>query len=167
MLFPLCPATILGQLKVCGHQGKLLHIWKMNPGSPLKVVALPRIYTRSFSSLACLVCHSLRISLNAYDIERHVKQVAKGKAMLVLKLHTANTHHRASLEVQWLRTRLPMQGTRVRALVWEYPTCRGATKPVHNYWAHVLQLLKPARLEPVLRNKRSHRDEKPVHHKEE
>ena len=28
----------------------------------------------------------------------------------------------------------PMQGTRVRALVWEDPTCRGATKPVqHNY----------------------------------
>ena len=27
-----------------------------------------------------------------------------------------------------------MQGTRVRALVWEDPTCRGATRPVsHNY----------------------------------
>ena len=41
---------------------------------------------------------------------------------------------RASLVAQWLRVRLPMQGTRVRALVWEDPTCRGATKPVsHNY----------------------------------
>ena len=40
----------------------------------------------------------------------------------------------ASLVVQWLRICLPMQGTRVRALVWEDPTCRGATKPVsHNY----------------------------------
>ena len=40
---------------------------------------------------------------------------------------------RASLVVQWLRIRLPMQGTRVRALVWEDPTCRGATRPVsHN-----------------------------------
>ena len=40
----------------------------------------------------------------------------------------------ASLVVQWLRIRLPMQGTWVRALVWEDPTCRGATKPVrHNY----------------------------------
>ena len=29
------------------------------------------------------------------------------------------------------------------------------------------QLLKPARLEPVLRNKRSHHNEKPVHRKEE
>ena len=41
---------------------------------------------------------------------------------------------RASLVAQWLRIRLPVQGTRVRALVWEDPTCRGATGPVsHNY----------------------------------
>ena len=40
----------------------------------------------------------------------------------------------ASLVVQWLRICLPMQGTRVRALVWEDPTCRGATRRVsHNY----------------------------------
>ena len=50
-----------------------------------------------------------------------------------------------------------MQGTRVRTLVREDRTYRGATKPVHhnywacalepvshNYWAHVPQLLKPA-----------------------
>ena len=42
----------------------------------------------------------------------------------------------ASLVARWLRVCLPMQGTRVRALVWEDPTCRGATGPVrHNYWA--------------------------------
>ena len=42
--------------------------------------------------------------------------------------------NRASLVVQWLRICLSMQGTRVRALVWEDPTCRGATGPVsHNY----------------------------------
>ena len=41
---------------------------------------------------------------------------------------------RASLVVQWLRICLPMQGTRVRALVQEDATCRGATKPLrHNY----------------------------------
>ena len=39
-----------------------------------------------------------------------------------------------SLVAQWLRICLPMQGTRVRALVREDPTCCGATKPVsHNY----------------------------------
>ena len=41
---------------------------------------------------------------------------------------------RASLVAQWLRICLPMQGTRVRALVWEDPTCHGAAGPVgHNY----------------------------------
>ena len=45
-----------------------------------------------------------------------------------------------SVVAQWLRTHLPMQGTRVRALIWEDPTCRGATKPVHhNYWACTLE----------------------------
>ena len=39
-----------------------------------------------------------------------------------------------SLVVQWLRIHLPMQGTRVRSLIWEDPICRGATKPVsHSY----------------------------------
>ena len=37
-----------------------------------------------------------------------------------------------------------MQGTRVRALAWEDPTCREAAGPVsHNYRARVPQLLKP------------------------
>ena len=44
------------------------------------------------------------------------------------------TGFRASLVAQWLRVCVLMQGTRVRALVWEDPTCRGATRPVsHNY----------------------------------
>ena len=44
-----------------------------------------------------------------------------------------------SLVAQWLRIHLPMQGTRVQALVREDPTCRGKTKPVcHNYWACAL-----------------------------
>ncbi|XP_059967992.1 uncharacterized protein LOC132498418 isoform X2 [Mesoplodon densirostris] len=43
-------------------------------------------------------------------------------------------HAWTSLVVQWLRIRLPMKGTRVRALVQEDPTCHGATKPMrHNY----------------------------------
>ena len=42
----------------------------------------------------------------------------------------------ASLVAQWLRVCLLMQGTQVRALVWEDPTCRGAAGPVsHSYWA--------------------------------
>ena len=69
---------------------------------------------------------------------------------------------------QWLRICLPMQGTRVRALVWEDPTCHGATKPaIHNYWARMTQLLKPTCLAPVLRHKRNHHNEKPRHRNKE
>ena len=90
---------------------------------------------------------------------RHWKSICK---YIKVKKTTKGT----SLVAQLLRIRLPMQGTQVRALVWEDPTCHGATKPVHhnywacalepashNYWAHVPQLLKPVCLEPMLRNK--------------
>ena len=51
-----------------------------------------------------------------------------------LYAENCKTLMRASLVAQWLRICLPMQGTRVRALVWEDPTCHGATRPVsHNY----------------------------------
>ena len=43
-----------------------------------------------------------------------------------------NSAEGTSLVVQWLRIRLPIQGTRVQSLVQEDPTCRGATKPVHH-----------------------------------
>ena len=85
-----------------------------------------------------------------------------------------------SLVAQWIRIHLSMQRTRVRALVQEDPTHRRTTKPVrhnywactlepvsHNYWAHAPQLLKATSLEPVLQNKRSHRNEKPAHHNKE
>ena len=39
---------------------------------------------------------------------------------------------RASLVAQWLGVRLPMQGTRVRALVREDPACCGAAKPLNH-----------------------------------
>ena len=54
----------------------------------------------------------------------------------------------SSLLVQWLRIRLPMKRTWVRALVQEDATCHRATKPVrHNYWA--------CTLEPVSHNYRA------------
>ena len=40
----------------------------------------------------------------------------------------------ASLVAQWLRIHLPMQGTQVRALIGEDPTCCGVTTPAcHSY----------------------------------
>ena len=39
-----------------------------------------------------------------------------------------------SLVVQWLRIRLPTQGTQVQSLVYKDSTCCGGTKPLcHNY----------------------------------
>ena len=62
--------------------------------------------------------------------------VKEGIFQLCIRQNTLGT----SLVAQWLRIRLPMQGTRVRALVQEDPTCRGATKPVrHNYRACALE----------------------------
>ena len=65
---------------------------------------------------------------STYTLKRHCK-IPK---LLLIK----TDYFRASLVAQWLRICLPIQGTRVRALVWEDTTCRGATGPVsHNYRA--------------------------------
>ena len=61
---------------------------------------------------------------------------------------------------QWLRVCLLMQGTRVRALVWEDPTCHGAAGPV-------ITTTEPACLEPVPRNGRGRDSERPMHRDEE
>ena len=72
-----------------------------------------------------------------------------------------------TLVVQWIRVCLPMHGMWVQSLLWEDSTGRKATKPVcnnywspnalgpksHNYWAWVLQPLKPVHLESMLQNK--------------
>ena len=51
-------------------------------------------------------------------------------------MHHQKTAYWASLVAQWLGVCLLMQGTRVRALVWEDPTCHGAAGPVsHDCWA--------------------------------
>ena len=67
----------------------------------------------------------------------------------------------ASLEVQWLRIRHAMQGTRVRSLIQGNPSCLGATKPVcHRSWS-------PRALKPVLHKNRSYWHKKPPHCNEE
>ena len=55
-------------------------------------------------------------------------------SLIIREMQIKTTMRGASLVAQWLRICLPMQGTRVQALVWEDPTCCGATRPVsHNY----------------------------------
>ena len=104
-----------------------------------------------------------------FHIRCLVKYVIQDDLIVVLmKDFLIRIKFRASLVAQWLRIHLPMQGTRVRALVWEDPTCRGAAKPVHQLLSPCSracepQLLKPTRLEPMLCVKRSHSNEKPAH----
>ena len=67
---------------------------------------------------------------------------------------------RTSLVVQWLGIHQPLQGTRVWSLVWEDPTCLGATQPVHPEDG-------TCTLAPTLCSMRSHNNKKHTHHNEE
>ena len=62
---------------------------------------------------------------NPHIVTRVTQPSTKVFCLKVAKIGT-------SLVAQWIRIRLPIQGTRVRALVREDPTCHGATKPVHH-----------------------------------
>ena len=90
-------------------------------------------------------------SLKNNSVNQHLLESTARKGMVLalveLSIHEERQHAatevqnkiqkyyiRASLVVQCLRIHLPMQGTRVRDLVREDPTCHGAARPVsHNY----------------------------------
>ena len=79
----------------------------------------------SFSGTDLLYSISILLVVNG--------EVKKKNFLKILNLKWSSW---ASLVAQWLRVCLPRQGTRVRALVWEDPACRGAVGRVsHNYWA--------------------------------
>ena len=74
----------------------------------------------------------LKMKNRVMDIQQSVLMLAQDNVRKPKSLKI--TACRASLVAQWLRICLPTQGTQVRALVWQDPTCRGATRPVsHNY----------------------------------
>ena len=78
----------------------------------------------------CVVNHVWPYS----DLAIKTNFTEKGKANIFRENTPESKKVWASLVAQWLGVCLLMQGTRVRALVWEDPTCRGAAGPVsHNY----------------------------------
>ena len=83
----------------------------------------------TISKIKCILKKWIKETLTKIQIH---KSCLKKSTFLYIK----NNCLGASLVAQWLRICLPMQGTRVRALVWEDPTCRGTAGPVsQNYWA--------------------------------
>ena len=74
------------------------------------------------------------LPINSKKKRKKERKPIKNKLKVMNRKFIKNINGRASLVAQWLRICLAMQGTRVRALVWEDPTCRRATRPVsHNY----------------------------------
>ena len=99
----------------CGEKGTLLHCW----WECKLIQPLWRTVWRCLKKLKIELPYDPAIPLLGIYPEKTIMQ---------------KETRRASLVAQWLRICLLMQGTRVRALVWEDPTCHGATGPVsHNY----------------------------------
>ena len=123
----------------------------------------------SFNHPVCGILLQEPERTKAFVIEKRGKKLKEQEDLVKQNRAIGTAQESAPWGLPWWCSgiHLPTQGTRVRALVREDPTCRGATKPMrHNHWARVPQLLKTAHLEPVLRDKRSHRSEKPAHHNE-
>ena len=75
----------------------------------------------------------IRAEINEIETKKPIAKINKTKTWFFEKINKIDKPG-TSLVVQRLRIRLPMQGTRVQALVWEDLTCHRATKPVrHNY----------------------------------
>ena len=87
----------------------------------------------------------------------------------VFSCTSSQLQHVDSSPLSRSQSRVPCTGsseswTQVKPLIQEDSARHRATKPVcHKYWAHVLQLLKPMCLEPVLRNERNHHSENSTH----
>ena len=123
-----------------GHTVRPGHLWNTHTEWNLgreKVLApcpQPANEDNNFINKDSSSCRSLR----SRGCKRHPVTMQHLHSTSWHNLQCQNAHLKmkpwASLVAQWLRVCLPVQGTRVQALVWEDPTCRGATRPVsHNY----------------------------------
>ena len=86
-----------------------------------------------------------------------------GQFMLIYGKNCHNTVIILQLKINFKKERdrkNPPANAGVQSLVQEDPTCRGATKSIHHNYSICA-------LEPMLHNKRSHHNEKPMHHNKE
>ena len=75
--------------------------------------------------------HHLFLYQISISVIGHLKKILFNYSFPSQNMETKKCNmNRASLVAQWLGVCLMVQGTRVRALVWEDPTCRGAAGPV-------------------------------------
>ena len=72
------------------------------------------------------------VGSNNKDKGCYQSHIKSSNQLMFLKcvLYLKKKKKRSSLVVQWLRIRLPMQGTQVGSLIREDPTCHGAAKTV-------------------------------------
>ena len=93
----------------------------------------PVIHSVALRIMAVRYQVGLLVFINGYDRVNRIQSKPE-HALEPKEILQVRNAFRASLVAQWLRICLLMQETRVRALVWEDPTCQGATGPVsHNY----------------------------------
>ena len=100
---------------------------------------IPR--TGSFGSYGKSIFNFLRNCRTVFQLAAQFYIPTILVMLFEIKWHTVKSKFiGTSLVAQWLRIHLPMQGTRVWALVQGDPTCHGVTKPVrHSYWACALE----------------------------
>ena len=89
--------------------------------------------TRTKNFTICMETQKTPNSLSNLEKEKWIWRNQAPGIQTILQSYSNQDSMGASLVAQWLRVCLPTQGTRVRALVWEDPTCREAIGPVsHN-----------------------------------
>ena len=94
----------------------------------------------------CSFCMLATIPLSVFMYCRYVCHVCSSLNSFFWCHLSIKSAYWASLVAQWLRILLPMQGTQVWALVWEDPTCSGATE-ARTPRAHAPQQEKPPQWE--------------------